>query len=153
MIPILDRLTLPLLDERFWSTRGAVYDSYSVTGYPVLATEVSELWQLLFADVDCHMTPWVKGAAAWGVCRAGNVSAKDDSGPSPIHHRIRDGYRREQRNGVGMERIGVELIARSDLNDLSQIHDRHPVAYPSHNRQVVRDEEVGQVELSAQSHQ
>ena len=39
------------------------------------------------------------------------------------------------------------LLDGSQLDDLAQVHERHPVAHVADNRQVVGDEDVGQAEL------
>src|SRR3984893_14231027 len=42
---------------------------------------------------------------------------------------------------------GVELIHGGYLDDFAQIHDRNPVAHVPDNREVMRNENVGQPEL------
>ena len=49
-----------------------------------------------------------------------------------------------------MLRGGVYLARWSDLYDLAEVHDRDPVAQELRRREVVRDEQVRQVELVAQ---
>jgi hypothetical protein len=44
----------------------------------------------------------------------------------------------------------VELLGRGHLHQLSQVHDRDPVRYVPHHRQVVRDENVGQSQVILQ---
>ena len=48
-----------------------------------------------------------------------------------------------------MPRVVVEVVGRRDLDDLAEVHHRDPVADVAHDREVVRDEEVGQAELAA----
>ena len=43
-----------------------------------------------------------------------------------------------------MTRRIVEFICWGLLDDPPEVHDRHAVAHVLHNRQVVRDEEVGE---------
>ena len=42
---------------------------------------------------------------------------------------------------------GEQLLHRRGLDDLAQVHHRHPVGDVPHHRQVVRDEQVGQPQL------
>ena len=46
-----------------------------------------------------------------------------------------------------MERVRVELVRRGDLDDRPEVHDGDAVGDVTHDREVVRDEEVGEVEL------
>ena len=52
---------------------------------------------------------------------------------------------------IGVHRVRVEGAAWRDLHDLSEIHHDHPVADVLDDREVVRDEQDGQVELSFRS--
>jgi hypothetical protein len=45
-----------------------------------------------------------------------------------------------------VQRVVVEVVGGGDLHDLAEIHDRDPVGDVPHHREVVRDEEVRQVE-------
>src|SRR5712671_1158308 len=64
----------------------------------------------------------------------------------------RIGYRdrRQQRLGVGVERVVEELVARRQLDDAAEIHDRDALAQMPYDREVVGDEQVGQAEPFAQ---
>ena len=53
--------------------------------------------------------------------------------------------RRHERLGVGMQRIVEKLLNRRQLDHLTQIHDRHPVAHIPHRSQVVGYEHVADV--------
>jgi hypothetical protein len=46
-----------------------------------------------------------------------------------------------------MDGLGVELLGRGDLHDLSDVHHGDPVRDVAHDGQVVGDEYVGQPEL------
>ena len=50
-----------------------------------------------------------------------------------------------------MERVVVELLGRRDLDDLAEVHDRDPVGDVPDDGQVVRDEEVREVEVALQA--
>ena len=49
-----------------------------------------------------------------------------------------------------MQRRGVEVLGRGDLDDPAQIHHGHAVADVLDHRQVVGDEQVGEAELLLQ---
>ena len=84
------------------------------------------------------------------VDRAGHVALQPDplALRSPLEVRHRHG--RQQRHRVRVHRRLVELLATADLHDLAEVHDRDPVADVPHDRQVVRDDHVGQPELVLQ---
>ena len=42
----------------------------------------------------------------------------------------------------------IEVVARRHLADPAEVHDHDPVADVTHHREVVRDEEIGEVELA-----
>ena len=47
-----------------------------------------------------------------------------------------------------MQRVRVEIVCRRDLDDAAEIHHRDAVGDVTHDREVVRDEEIGQLEVS-----
>ena len=49
--------------------------------------------------------------------------------------------------GIRVERLSIEIVAVGRLDDATEIHDRHAGAEVSHDGQVVRDEQVRQLEL------
>ena len=63
---------------------------------------------------------------------------------------VRDGDGGEQRLGVGVERVAVQLLGAGDLDDLAQIHDGHAVRDVLDHGKVVGDEEIGQAQLLLQ---
>ncbi len=87
---------------------------------------------------------WVEVAARGRVQRGGDVAPQD----RPLLLRPGDGDGRggEQGLGVGVQGVAEQVVLRSDLHDLSQVHDRHPVADVLHHAEVVGHEEVGQRE-------
>ena len=56
----------------------------------------------------------------------------------------------EQRLGVGVQRVGVDVVARRDLDDLAEVHHRDAVGDVPHDGEVVRDEQVSEAELALQ---
>ena len=71
----------------------------------------------------------------------------------PCAPRLRDRHRRQQRLGVGVQRHLEQARLVGHLDDAAEIHDRDPVADVLDHRQIVRDEQVGQLELVLQIHQ
>ena len=74
-------------------------------------------------------------------------------GSSPVQPLLIDvvvgvgiGDRRQQRLGVGVGGGSVEVVGTGDLDQLPEVHDRHPVAHVLHHSQVVGDEHHGEVE-------
>lgn len=57
---------------------------------------------------------------------------------------VRDGDGREQRLGIGVERVAVQLLRAGDLHDLAQIHDGHTVRDVLDHGKIVGHEQVGQ---------
>ena len=64
--------------------------------------------------------------------------------------RIGNRNRREQRLRVRVERILVERVAVGELDDLADVHHGDPGRDVPHDREVVRDEEIGELELRLQ---
>ena len=70
---------------------------------------------------------------------------------APLRARVGHRHRRQQRLGVRVRRAGRRCSsAGADLDDLAEVHHRHPVGDVAHHRQVVGDEHVGQAELVLQ---
>src|SRR5438128_3085995 len=90
----------------------------------------------------------MKAAAGGWMDRAGHVAAQDHSLPLLVAAWRR--HRREQCLGVGMLRTPIEVLAVGQLDDLSQVHDGHAITDVLHHPKVVRDEQVGQLELGLQ---
>ena len=67
--------------------------------------------------------------------------------------RVRLGDRGQQRHRVRVARVAVELLDRADLDDLAEVHDADAVGEVLDDRQVVADEQVGQVEVALQVEQ
>jgi hypothetical protein len=61
---------------------------------------------------------------------------------------LQDG--REQRLRVGMAGRVVDRIPAADLDDTARIHDPDPVRDMADDREIMRDEQVGEAELALQ---
>ena len=88
----------------------------------------------------------MEGAALWGVDGAGYVAGEDDALSGGLDYGVGDGYGGEKCSGVRVLGVLVELIPAGYLDDLAQVHYRDSVGDVPHDRQVVGDEEVGEVE-------
>ena len=64
--------------------------------------------------------------------------------------RVGDRHRRQQRLRVGVQRVGEEFGLVGDLDDAPEIHHRDAVADVLDDREVVRDEQIGEAVLALQ---
>ena len=92
----------------------------------------------------------MEAAAARRIDRARDVPLEHDPLALRSQIRIRDRDRREQRLGVRHDRPRVELLGRRELDDLAEVHHGDPVAHVADDSEVVRDEDVGELELVLQ---
>ena len=83
------------------------------------------------------------GSPMGGLAGLGTSPFKHDALLLPLRVRHRNG--RQQRHRVRMQWLLVQVAARREFGDLAEVHDRHAVADVLHDRQVVRDEQVGQI--------
>ena len=82
-------------------------------------------------------------------------------GGAPFHQlveiepvrRVGRRHRREQRLRIRMDRVAEQHAARRQFDDAAGAHDRDAVRDVIDNRQIVRDEQVGQPQLFLQIHQ
>ena len=106
-----------------------------------------ELGLALQALVHALPAAVVEVAAGAHLVRRGHVAREDDALARPSRPGIRDGRRREQGLGVGMQGLLVEVRRAGDLGDDAEVHDRHAGGDVLDDREVVGDEEVGEAEL------
>ena len=97
----------------------------------------------LVADILAKRTARMKAATRRRMDRARHVSLKDH----PFFLAIRIGNRNggEKSAGIRMLRVLVNLVAGGDLHDLSQIHDRHPVADMLDHSEIVGNKKIGEM--------
>ena len=118
-----------------------------VAGGEVAVAVVHERRLDLGADLRRVAAARVEAAAGGRVDRARHVALEHDPlallGEVGVGH----GHGREQRLGVGHDRPRVELLRRRELDELAEVHDRDPVGDVADDAEVVRDEDVGEVEL------
>src|SRR5262245_5761757 len=85
-----------------------------LAGHPVARRDLLEDLIVGGAGRDADRAAGVEAATRGRVDRAGHVALQDDA--LAPHRRIGNRHRREQRLGVGVPGIRVELLARSDLH-------------------------------------
>ena len=88
---------------------------------------------LLPANFSGVGTARVKAAACGRIGRAGYIAFEDDAPARPFPARIRNRHGRQERPRVGVQRIVENLIARAQLDDLAEVHNRHAVADVAHH--------------------
>ena len=96
---------------------------------------------VLVAPLEPLVAARVKAAPVRRVDRAGWIPLENE--PPTLGGGIRNGNGRQERLGVGMERLRVQFLAIRQLRDLAEVHHRHTVADVLHDPQVMRNEEVG----------
>ena len=81
-------------------------------------------------------------------------------GTSPVQNnllafdiRVAGESRREQRLGVGMQRIVKQLLGPGLFDNFAEIHHRHFVRHVARRRQVVGNDQIADVVLLLQIHQ
>jgi len=113
-----------------------------VTRRDVACTDVVERWIDMAAHGYAQPAPGVKATAAGRVDRARHVALEDNS--LPLGLGIRNGDRAEQSLRIWVERGTVDLVSGADFNDLSEVHNGHSVGNVLYDRQIMRNEQVGQ---------
>ena len=121
-----------------------------VAGRPVVVAVVDELRLDLRADVRGPRAAGVEAACLGRVRRARHVALEHDLLAGRVLARVRDRHRGEQRDGVRVDRVLVDLVRGPDLDDLAQVHHRDPVGDVADDAEVVGDEHVGEPELVLQ---
>src|SRR3981081_1238285 len=90
----------------------------------------------------------VKMAARRRVNGARNLALQSDA--LPLHFRIRNRDRRQQRFGIGMQRRGIKLAGGRGLDDAAEIHHGNAPAAGLVDRRTMGNEEIGEPELLLQ---
>src|SRR3989338_8683333 len=99
----------------------------------------------LVTDILSVAAARMEAAARWRMDRTWHIPFKDH----PLLHtiRVRDGNCRQKRPGIRMFGFLVDLVAGGDLDDFSQIHDRHAMTYMLDHPEIVRNKEIGKMHL------
>src|SRR3954447_2911461 len=115
---------------------------------PTSLEQLAEVARLPAADLERVGAPRVERAAERWARGGGDLAARQVARDRP--QRVRLGDRPQQRLRVRVLGVGVDRLRRPDLDDPAEVHDRDPVAEELRGREVVRDVEVGQVEVALQ---
>src|SRR5262245_57897300 len=108
----------------------------------LVAAVIDQLRDLHVAQtLDGHGAPGMEAAAGGRIEGRRHVALQDDARPLAVGIGHRNSG--EQRLRVGVERPLVEILAPRRLHDLPKVHDRDAVADVLDDREVVRDEQVG----------
>src|SRR5690606_2834031 len=91
--------------------------------------------------------PGPEPASRRRVDRRGDVPGEQDPLPGALLARVRNRDRGDERLGVRVRGLREQLLGRRELDNPSQVHDRHPAGDVPHHGQVVGHEQVRQVEL------
>ena len=101
-----------------------------------------------------HRVSWRHGQRVWnrhpvgGFDGRGQVTGEQDLLAAVLDDGVGHGHGREQRPGVRVQRLGVEVVGGGLLDHAAEVHHADPVADVPHDGQVVGDDEVGEVELA-----
>ena len=98
-----------------------------------------------FAAINGDGTPRVESAAGGRIDRRWDIAFQDYS--LFLRSGIRNWNSAEERLRVWMCRIGANLLARADLNQLSEIHHANASRNVLNNRNCVRDEKIRECKL------
>ena len=90
-------------------------------------------------------TPGGKTASGRDVVRAGEISHQF----MPVARLVgmRGWDRRQQRLRIGMCRRCEQTIRSCDLDNAAEIHDRNAIGDVAHDREIVRNEQIGELQL------
>ena len=122
-----------------------------VTGHAMTIRAKTQRGRLDTAALGGQRATGVKPASRGRVRRARHVPAQDDAGP-PLSRRVGDRHRGEKSLGVGVARTTQDLLGFANLYDVPEVHDGDAVGNQLNNRQVMRDEKVGQSEIRLDVH-
>src|SRR5712691_7617211 len=121
-----------------------------MAGGPVPRLVLDELRVDFGADLLRFPAARVEAAPRRWVHRRGHVARQDDPLAFRLDRRVGDRYRGEQRLAVRVEGTFVEVDPVRELDDLPEVHHCDAVADVTHHGQVVRDEQIGQLEAVLQ---
>src|SRR5579872_5432073 len=105
----------------------------------------------LAADVLGHRAARVETTAGRNLDGTWQVVRKDDTLAILFNAWVGNRDSREQRPRVRVFGRTVEFVTVGQFDDLAQVHDRDAICYMAHDAQVMRDKQIGQVELLLQA--
>src|SRR3989337_2622567 len=118
-----------------------------MTSYPVVRLYLSHHGNKFRAHFHGVRTAGTEPTAAWGTRRAWHLTLKYYSLPLLLGVGVRNRYRREQGSSIRVKRVCVELVGDGYLDQHAEVHHPYTVTDVPDNRQVVRDEQIGQALL------
>src|SRR5262245_17768578 len=140
--PRIDFMPVSSIRYRCRQPGAAVPWSCFMAGNDVSRTNLSHLRNLAPALLIRDRAAGMEYAAGRRIERRRYLALERARRAGTLDPRIGDRCGVEQRLGIGMLRIGVELVAVGDFRDPAEIHHRDAVGAVAHHREVVRDEQV-----------
>src|SRR5262249_52393100 len=119
-----------------------------MAGNPVPPPNVLELRLNFLTNLLFVHTTRMEMTALGRVNRTGHIALKNDA--FFLERWVRNGYSTEQRFGVGMLRILVQVFIGSQFENLAKVNHRHTVADMLHNVQIMSNKEIGQTKFRLQ---
>src|SRR6266852_5139874 len=117
-----------------------------MTGYDMSRPNLSRPGNLALAFLAGDRTAGMENAARRRGQGRGNLALEGARRTRALDLRIGDRRGVEQRLGVGMRRMGVELVAVGDLHQMAEIHHRNSIRDMPHHRQIVGNEQKAEIE-------
>lgn len=127
---------------------GCIEMLVEMAGCDVADAQRARLGHLAAAALEETRTASVKSAATRRIDRARHVALQDHAAARDAGLNGRHGRKERTRVGVGRRAKGA--LARSDFDDLAEIHDRDAMGHVLDDRQVVADEQQRQPEVALQ---
>ncbi|MPN28210.1 hypothetical protein SDC9_175651 [bioreactor metagenome] len=112
--------------------------------------EFSQNRGLLVANFFCIRAAGRKDTAFGRRQRVGDFALQNDALSRAVHLRVKRGNCRKQRARIGMHRAHMQFSCLRELNDFAEIHDPDALRNMLHNRQIVRNKEIGQPHILLQ---
>ena len=112
-----------------------------MTGYRMPRQPLFQLRCFLRTELLRDGAARMKLAARWRVSRIGRLAFQPDALSSVF---VNGGDGRQERSGIGVERVRVQFLCRGQFHDLAQVHHRDAVAHVFYHTEIMRDENVGQ---------
>ena len=120
-----------------------------MTCHPAMLFDFRHRRDLLRANSSSVSASWVEAASRWDMNRAGNIPLEQII--FLVAQRIGNRCGRQERFGIGMERVSIQRLVAADFGDASQIHDCNPVANMSDDTQIMRNKYIREIEPSLQA--
>ena len=116
------------------------------------AAYIYQLRFFLLAAAVCIGTACAEVAALGRIDRAGDLTGEENPLTLAVHSGLGNGSCRDQCLRIGVQRLLIELLACGQLHELAQVHDCHLVGDVSDNREVMPDEDIGEIQLLLKLH-